>query len=79
MSMEDYPLHKKYIVIGTLLLLFSSSFLIFLEIDAEDFINHFLSFSTVEGLLSAFFVVSLVVILIGFLLQKLKQKKNSDS
>lgn len=68
--MKDYPLHKKIIAFG--FALFFISFPLYIIFDME--YDKPLDLETDHGIVTLLFITSIVLMLVGFILSKIKRK-----
>ena len=68
--MKNPPLYKKIAAFGLALFLFSFSLFIFLNIESTDFFD----LQGEQGVLTLIFITSIVLMLVGLILSKIKNK-----
>ena len=71
--MTQPKLHKKLFAFGIALFLISFPLLLHLEVEATDFFKHLLEFASDKGILCTFFLVGIILMLVGVLLKKLSK------
>jgi hypothetical protein len=68
--MKEYPFYKKITAFGFALFLFSFSLFIFLNTESTDFFD----LQGEQGVLTLIFITSIVLMLVGLILSKIKNK-----
>ena len=68
--MKDYPFYKKIAALGFALFLLSFSLFIFLNTEN----NNFFDLQGEQGVLTLIFITSIVLMLVGLILSKIKNK-----